>query len=1528
MPYIGNQHNVGDHVNNFKVLDDISSHTATFDGSATSVVDTTNNTIRVPEHRFIQGQRVTYTNGGGGNIGGLTTGTAYYVSFDTANTIKLATTLANANSNTVINLSAVGSGTSHTLNAAFDGVNTKFKMTHGSGKSARLNNATQLNVAINNVIQRPNLDPNNFTDGFALQDNHKIVFKTAPTVNDVFWGSIIANTIENFDLRDNEVDNFTGDGSTTEFTLSTIPANNESVIVSINGVVQHPSDKNTARSYTLIDSIIQFTAAPALGDGIQVRHIGFAGASTNDVSGFYGRTGNVALTSSDHITTGDITPRNINSSGIVTATTFDGAFSSGVGGSNANFTGIVTAGVFKGGDFDGRNLNISGIATFAGDVSIGGTLTYEDVTNIDSVGIITAQKDIHVGAGLSVVGIVTAATGDFFDLDVDGHTNLDNVSVVGVTTITANNVIGLNVENSAGGGAQTTIRSKSTVANASNFVRSESSDNKYIGLLKYGTGHSAYGALAAGGGAVYANSSVPITIMSDGGYINFATGGNLERLRIASNGTVGIGGTTIPGALLDLSAAVPSILFSETGVSANNGKWLNAANASELYWQAQTDAHSGGGNLFKMTRSNQEIQSFEGQQAGATWFTVRNSDKRVGIGSAIPEQKLKINVTSGNDGMVVQNTSTANIALIGARNGDATLQIGQYGSTASGNVFGIAAANLAFMYTTSYASTHPSALLIGNSSNKDIIFATNATARVRIHDTGQVTIGALASTTVASGILHTKVSNTTSPVVFENDTENADVVIRTTGTNKHSVLGFGDGADNFIGNIDYDHQNNNMVFDTSGSERLRIGSSGVITQVETGTGNGSGGIRASTASAGGNAGFGFITGGTQRFSVTTIGSAGSESLRVYDVNNSAERFRITSTGLIRMGNGAQANTESHITAAIFQNVTGTATILKLGNTNTPSSANNRAIEFCDGTGGTEGSSKYTYARIKAERTGGSNAGRLIFSTKPDNSSGPQKAFEITPDGDVLIGNGGVTTQEGDGRLIVYANTRLHPAIKADCIDGGSNRANGFTMLADNYGADESLTNIGVSYSGSGLVLSRGVKVSNSADNAYLSSVDSFATQPCALKLDNGGNLTFSSTNTSATTTTDSAVTLYERFRIMANGRMGVGTNNPQFMIHTEGSGNNGGVRLENSHTTTTVSGNTAAGAFPHNLILSNYGGSGNADNRLVSLGFDVPTTGNHANAAIVYQATASNGTGDLQFWLENGNTIYERARFTSAGQFVMGTTSSSGARMIIQQNSSDTNPLDQNTSADSSGVRIQNYSFGTGRYTALSLEACNSSSVQSASIIAQSVASGTSPDIIIAQRTSIGANTERVRITSDGEVHLSTAGYEFTENTFRSKVSQSVGNNNPAVLSGAMTSVEGSKHSWNNTGGILDLPDYKRSDWQILEVYGEVNPNSGGSGVYSDPFFMIIYQGYGWNGSAVTSYIYAQQFSPMARDVFPSGTGNSGADGMSVVWYDGSNETNNCAYNSTTHYLRIKLDTGSFNTTNGCAASVRIFRRF
>ena len=48
-------------------------------------------------------------------------------------------------------------------------------------------------------------------------------------------------------------------------------------------------------------------------------------------------------------------------------------------------------------------LNITGVSTFAGNVSIGGTLTYEDVTNIDSVGVITARSGINVTGGNTTI---------------------------------------------------------------------------------------------------------------------------------------------------------------------------------------------------------------------------------------------------------------------------------------------------------------------------------------------------------------------------------------------------------------------------------------------------------------------------------------------------------------------------------------------------------------------------------------------------------------------------------------------------------------------------------------------------------------------------------------------------------------------------------------------------------------------------------------------------------------------------------------------------------------------------------------------------------------------------------------------------------------------------------------------------------------------------------------------------------------------------------------------------------------------
>ena len=47
-------------------------------------------------------------------------------------------------------------------------------------------------------------------------------------------------------------------------------------------------------------------------------------------------------------------------------------------------------------------LTSTGNASFSGNVSVGGTLTYEDVTNIDAVGIITARSDVLVGSGITL----------------------------------------------------------------------------------------------------------------------------------------------------------------------------------------------------------------------------------------------------------------------------------------------------------------------------------------------------------------------------------------------------------------------------------------------------------------------------------------------------------------------------------------------------------------------------------------------------------------------------------------------------------------------------------------------------------------------------------------------------------------------------------------------------------------------------------------------------------------------------------------------------------------------------------------------------------------------------------------------------------------------------------------------------------------------------------------------------------------------------------------------------------------------
>lgn len=61
-------------------------------------------------------------------------------------------------------------------------------------------------------------------------------------------------------------------------------------------------------------------------------------------------------------------------------------------------------------------------ATFTGNVSVAGTITYEDVTNIDSVGVITARTDLHVAGISSFTGESRVTTIAEKSTRIDGNT--------------------------------------------------------------------------------------------------------------------------------------------------------------------------------------------------------------------------------------------------------------------------------------------------------------------------------------------------------------------------------------------------------------------------------------------------------------------------------------------------------------------------------------------------------------------------------------------------------------------------------------------------------------------------------------------------------------------------------------------------------------------------------------------------------------------------------------------------------------------------------------------------------------------------------------------------------------------------------------------------------------------------------------------------------------------------------------------------------------------------------------------------
>ena len=146
-------------------------------------------------------------------------------------------------------------------------------------------------------------------------------------------------------------------------------------------------------------------------------------------------TGVATATVLNQTMTGDFTVgRNLKATGITTST---GGFVGNLTGTASNATLAVNAQGLTG------TPNIScGTGSFSGNVSVGGTLTYEDVTNIDSVGLVTAREGVFIPDSKELKIGNTAASPDLKLYHNGSHSFIKNITGnLNITNTGSNTII-------------------------------------------------------------------------------------------------------------------------------------------------------------------------------------------------------------------------------------------------------------------------------------------------------------------------------------------------------------------------------------------------------------------------------------------------------------------------------------------------------------------------------------------------------------------------------------------------------------------------------------------------------------------------------------------------------------------------------------------------------------------------------------------------------------------------------------------------------------------------------------------------------------------------------------------------------------------------------------------------------------------------------------------------------------------------------------------------------------------------------
>ena len=434
------------------------------------------------------------------------------------------------------------------------------------------------------------------------------------------------------------------------------------------------------------------------------------------------------------------------------------------------FTKINAAGIGSTETVTLDGLTVINDGSFGGNVSVGGTLTYEDVTNIDSVGLITARSGVEIGASPGVAASISADGNAIFSgiTTVGGNADIEGALVVG------NGVA-------------------APLSGFSAHFHADATSNK-IQITTSNTGVT-----ASDGAIIMVDSGNNMEILNrENSNIEFFTN-NSQSMTLDSSGRLLLGTTTEGYSGADDFTIATS---GSTGISLRSAS-TNAGNLAFSDGSSGDDEHRG---LIQYHHSDNTMRFF----TDATRRITIDSSGNLGQGTATPTTPDSSNADNSNNGLVftMYGDSPA-INLIHNTSGGsadstdhAAINFGRTGSSSN-------------PYRAVIAYKQDDDFLRINANNY-ITFESGGSLgseKMRLDGSGRLLLGT--TTLGESGA---------DELTIENTSADMGITLRT-GTDRNASLFFADGTSGsaqYSGYIQYAHNGDYMVLGTNGQETMRM----------------------------------------------------------------------------------------------------------------------------------------------------------------------------------------------------------------------------------------------------------------------------------------------------------------------------------------------------------------------------------------------------------------------------------------------------------------------------------------------------------------------------------------------------------------------------------------------------------------------------------------------------------------------------------------------------------------------------------